>query len=223
MNAGAKPRVALLGAGDLALTLAAHLSSHPDLRCVGFFDDTKVGQVVAGLPVLGGLATAKSGFDEGAFDLALMAIGYKHLRFRAKVFHELRAQGVPFARLIHPSCTVAASAVVEEGAVLFPGCIVDEGARIGANSVLNAGCIVAHDTTVGPHAFLGPGVTLAGFVRIEAFCFVGIGTVVIDNITLGEGSQTGGGAVVIDHVEPALLVVGVPARPHVRGASLKSS
>lgn len=207
-----RTRVAILGAGDLGRTLALHLRSQPAFELVGFLDDTINTPAVHSAPHLGGFADAAALFRDERFDALLIGVGYKHVLARQQIFDDLRGRGVPFASLVHPSCTVTPSAVVQEGAVLFPGCIVDEGSVIGANSVLNTGCVVAHDTRVGSHTFLGPGVALAGFVEVGVRCFLGIGTVVIDNIRIGDDVQTGGGTVVTRDLEPCVMAVGVPAR-----------
>jgi sugar O-acyltransferase (sialic acid O-acetyltransferase NeuD family) len=201
-------RIALLGAGDLGQTLAHHATTAGHDVC-GFYDDTKLGQTIAGVPVLGGLADLP---DSGPWDALVMGVGYRHLRFRQTLFESLVARGVPFATIIHPSATIDRSAVIAQGAAIFPGCVLDAHTQIGPNTLLNTGCIIAHDTHVGAHSFLGPGVTLAGFIRIHQRCFLGIGTVVIDNITIGDDTQTGGGTVVISDPPSGVLLVGSPAR-----------
>ena len=207
-------RVALIGAADLGVTVAAHIASIPDYDVAGFFDDTKpVGTTVSGLPVLGGLGDVVAAHQAGVFASVLITIGYHHLGFRAELYDHLTAAAVPLATLIHPSAHVEPTASVEEGSILFPGCVVDAGSVIRANSLLNTSCTIAHDTTVGPHTFLGPAVTVAGYSHIGAEVFLGVGTVVIDNVTVHNGARSGAGAVVVRDVAAGMLVAGVPAKP----------
>ncbi len=205
-------RIALLGAGVLGQTVCAHLRETPGKIPCAFFDDTRPGDTVDGVPVLGGLGDVVPRWKEGCFEKVLITVGYKHLAFRARLFVSLRQQGVPFARQIHPSCVYSRSTTIEEGAILFPGCTLDVGSHVRANTLLNTGCTLAHDSAVGPHSFLGPGVTFAGFIDVGEQCFLGVGTVLIDNIRLGAHTQTGGGTVVIDSYQGGGLLVGVPAR-----------
>jgi sugar O-acyltransferase (sialic acid O-acetyltransferase NeuD family) len=185
-----------------------------DIQPVAIYDDRlEPNALVRDIRVEGALSELASHHAQGRFDAAVMAIGYKHLVFRMKVFSELTADQVPFATLIHPSAFVHGSARVNPGAILFPRCVVDAGVEIGPNTLLNTGCIVAHDSFVGEGTFMGPGVTVAGFVRIGRGCFVGVGTVIRDGVVLGDGCSTGAGAVVIKDVVPGDLVLGVPARP----------
>ncbi len=207
-------RLALIGAGDLAVTVAAHAASHPDITITGHFDDTKqIGELVAGAPILGGLDDVIPAFGARAFDAVLITIGYKHLAFRAEFFGRLKDARVPLATLVHPHAFVEPTATVREGSILFPGVVIDAGAIIEANCVLNASVTIAHDTTVGPHTFCGPAVAVAGFTRIGSRVFLGIGTVVIDNVTVHEGARTAGGAVVTTDIPPGVCVGGVPAKP----------
>lgn len=205
-------RVALLGAGDLGRTLLAHVDATPDLEVIGYLDDTQVGRDVVGRPVLGKLADAAEMHASGAFDAAVIAIGYRHLRFRQSLFERLKQDGVPLATVVHPSCYVDPTAVVGEGAVLFPRCTLDARVEVGPSCVLNIGCAVAHDSRLGGHSFLGPGVTIAGFVDVGQRSFLGVGTVVTDSVRLGEECQTGAGTVVTKDLPSGVLAVGVPAR-----------
>jgi sugar O-acyltransferase (sialic acid O-acetyltransferase NeuD family) len=215
-------RVAIIGAGDLGVTLAHHATT-AGLQVNGFFDDTRPGETVVGLPVLGGLAdvvtraaSLRTSLADAECEQVLMAIGYHHMAFREKLFEDLSAQGIHFCTLVHPSAYVDRSATLESGVVVFPGCVIDAGVQIGRNTVLNTGCIVAHDTHIGAHSFLGPGVHVAGFTRTGRRCFFGIGSIVIDKLTLGDDIQTGGGAVVIGSHPGGALLVGNPARVVVR-------
>lgn len=201
-------RIAILGAGDLGRTLAHHATT-AGFEVSGFYDDSCVGSVIDGRPVLGGLQDVATGGD---WEELVMGIGYNHLQFRQDLFTKLCTAGLKFATLIHPSAYIDRSATVEAGAIIFPGCILDAHAQVLENSLLNTGCVIAHDTVVGPHTFLGPAVQLAGFIRIGARCFLGIGTTVIDNVQMGDDTQTGGGTVVIKDTPGKVLLVGSPAR-----------
>lgn len=214
MSPADKVPVAILGAGDLGQTLAAHLATSGQWRCVGFYDDTlEPGTQVTGLPVLGAIQPLKRQHDpRGPFDRLVMGIGYKHLEARASLFAALVEAGHRFAAVVHESAYVHPTATVADGAVLFPRCVLDVGARAESNSVLNAGCVIAHDTTVGADTFLGPAVNLAGYVTVGRECFLGIGTTVIDNVTIHDRVQTGGGTVVTQDLTEPGLYVGAPAR-----------
>lgn len=204
-------RIAIIGGGDLGQTLQKHLAEYDHFELVGFFDDTRLGESINGVPVLGGLDSIASPGLRSQFDCVVLGIGYRHLEFRQKLFDSVLAGGVPFATLIHPTAIVSPDSQVGAGSVIFPGCVLDTGVVIGCNSLLNVGCVIAHDSEIGSNSFLGPSVSVAGFVKTGERCFLGIGTVLIDNLKLGDDCQTAGGAVVIRDVEDRQLVAGVPA------------
>jgi sugar O-acyltransferase (sialic acid O-acetyltransferase NeuD family) len=201
--------VCLVGAGDFGSLLMRHL--RPDIAVAGFLDDTKSGSF-EGLPILGGLGDLERLHGVGAFAEIVVAIGYRHLDFRAALYARAAAAGIPIRSFIHPAAFLAADARVGAGVVVLPGCTIDSRSVLGDGAVLQVGSTVAHDSVVGAHCFLGPGVCLAGFVSIGDRSFLGIGTVVIDHVTLGPKTQTGGGTVVTRSGPGNQLLVGAPAR-----------
>ncbi|CAM2066597.1 PglD-N domain-containing protein [Sulfidibacter corallicola] len=209
-----KEKVALIGAGDLGVLLAHHFAAKPDrYEVVGAFDDfQEKGSRVRGLDILGGVNDIRQSSERKLFSSLVMAIGYRHLAFRAGLYLRLVEMGLSFARYVHPHAYVDRGADLAPGSIVFPGCTIDHRCRIGPNSLLNTGCVLAHDVMLDGHTFFGPGVKSAGFVRIGAYSFIGVGTVIIDNIELGERCQTAGGAVVTKSFGDNLLLAGVPAQ-----------
>jgi len=205
-------RLAIVGSNDLGQLLAYHASSAGGFQIAGFFDDfhpagTRIGIGV----VLGPVSDAIPQFAAGAYDFALIGVGYRHFAFRKKIFETLNGH-VPFARLIHPASYVDPSCNLGEGVVVLPGCTLDRNVTIEDNVILNNGCVIAHDTTIGAHSFLGPGILISGFSLIGHSCFLGIGTRVIDHLSLANFTRSGAGAVFVsDTVRPGLYL-GVPAR-----------
>lgn len=202
-------RVCVVGAGDFGSLLLPHLRASGEI--VGFLDDTKVG-MFEGLPILGGLGDLERLHRAGEIEEIVVAIGYRHLDFRARFFARASAGGIPLRSLVHPSAYVAPDVRLGAGVVVLPGCTIDSGAELAEGVVLQVGSIVAHHSRLGAHCFLGPGVTVAGYVAVGEQSFLGIGTVVIDHLTLGPRTQTGGGAVVTRSFPGDQLLVGVPAR-----------
>tara|TARA_R110002096_G_scaffold207679_1_gene394080 strand:- start:831 stop:1505 length:675 start_codon:yes stop_codon:yes gene_type:complete len=206
-------RVAIVGAGDLGFSTLRLLKQIPEQIPVGFFDDTCHSETIHGLPILGKLESIIPLWHSKAFDGIVIAIAYKHMKFRRELFHQLQDQGIRFCSIIHPSTVRAAETVIGAGTILFPGCTLDTGAHIGDNCILNAGVTIAHDSQIEDHTIFGPGVTLAGFTKVEHSCFLGTGTTVIDNITINACIFTGAGTVVTKDLTDPFLYVGVPARP----------
>ena len=205
-------RIAILGAGDLGLSLKTYLEDRGDLRFAGFLDDGRArGSMAHGAEILGGANDAVELAKAGAFDDVAYAIGYRDFAARARLFDELRGRGVSFVGIHHPTAQVHRSAKLGPGVHLFPGVIVDMDVKIDRNAVLNTGTILAHHAEVGAHSYFGPGVRVAGFTRIGESCFVGIGACVIEKLDIGEGCVVAAGAVVCENAPPRSLLAGVPA------------
>lgn len=205
-------RLAIIGSGDLGQLIAHHAKNDAGFEIVGFFDDfatpgseTKYGRI------LGKLSQIEESYQQKAFDFLSIAVGYKHLEFREQCLARFDGS-IPLAKIIHSSCVIDSTAVIEAGCFLLPGCVIDTEVKIGKNSVLNTACCIAHDSKIGENCFLSPRVAVAGFVEIGPKCFLGINTTVIDNIKIVAGSQTGAGAVVIKNIDEAGLYLGIPAK-----------
>ena len=203
-------KLAIIGSTELAMQLA-HFAPACGYKVVGFFDDFKEKGESDGITILGKIDDARKVFDDKKFDEIIVGIGYKHLAFKAEVFEKIKAQNIPFATFIHPTCIVDETASIGKGTVLYPGCIIDQRVQIKENTLLNLGCIVSHDSIVGSHCFLSPAVNLAGFCNIGEQCNLGINTTVINNVSICDHVQTGGSTLVIRTIEKPGLYVGVPA------------
>lgn len=204
-------KLAIIGSGDLGFQIAYHAKFDGNFEIAGFFDDFETpGNIKHGHSILGKTDDIEEAFKKGKFDCLLVAIGYKHLQFRHRIFERFYRK-IPFANLIHSSSYVDPSCILGEGVVIYPGCTLDMNCRIGNNVLLNAGCVIAHDSEIGSHCFLSPAVNVAGFVKVEPLVNLGIGTVVIDNINIKSQVRTGAGAVVINNLDTPGLYVGIPA------------
>ena len=85
-------------------------------------------------------------------------------------------KGTRFTYLIHPSATVASSALIGMGTVIMAGAVVQARAVIGEHCILNSGCVVDHDCYLGDFVHIAPGASLCGNVRVGEGAIVGVGT-----------------------------------------------
>ena len=205
-------KIAIIGSGDLGLQIL-NLSHHiKNIEVVGFFDDlAKKGEIVEGIPILGGISEVDEAFTKNLFDQLSLAIGYKHFEFREKTFNQFQNK-IPFVNLIHPTSFIDTTAELGEGIIIFANVTIDYKCSIKDNVLVNIGSTIAHHTAIGEHSFLSPRVALAGFITVGAKCNLGIGSIIIDNISLCSQVQLGAGAVVIENIKEQGLYLGIPAR-----------
>jgi sugar O-acyltransferase (sialic acid O-acetyltransferase NeuD family) len=150
-------------------------------------------------------------------DAGVVGVGNTALVQRRALFRLLGEVGLATPPLVHPRATVARSASVDEGSVLFAGVVLGAHVHVGANAVLYSGVVIEHDCHLAEHVYLGPSVVLSGSVAVERGAFLGAGAVVVPGVTIGAGAVVGTGAVVIGNVAAGDTVAGVPARS--RGAA----
>lgn len=189
----------------------AHMGLINGYNIVGYFDDYhNIGNVIAGLPVLGSIEDIITKKDK--FDSIVIGIGYKHFNVRKQLYEWLVAENIHRQNIIDKRAIVDETAEVGDGSIVMSNVILDKGVRIGANVFVNIGSTIAHDSFIGNHSFVAPRVAIAGFTRIGECNFLGINSTVIDNITTADNVFIGGGGVVIKSIEEEGLYVGVPVR-----------
>ena len=191
-------KVAIIGAGDLGVTICQHLSADPSVDDICFIDDTKVGQNINGVKVICGITDIEK-YHGKDFDQLIMGIGYNHLSARQKIFESLKAT-YNFFTFEHSSTVKGENVSIGEGAVILPGCALDNGVSIGENSLLNTGVTIAHDSKIKGHSFIAPGVNISGFVEIGHRCFIGVGTNIIDNVKITDDVIVGGGSLLLKDI-----------------------
>jgi UDP-perosamine 4-acetyltransferase len=183
---------------------------------IGLLDDwpENAGRTVAGLKVVGGTADLSRLVAEGVEGVVL---GFGAAVGRRNVLDAIEAAGLRLPTLVHPTAFVAASASLEPGAQVMPRASIGPNARVGSGVLVNTGAILDHDVVVDRASVIDPGAVLTGRVRVGSEVEVGSGAVLIPDSVVGDGATVGAGAVVVRPVAAGTTVVGVPARPLVRG------
>jgi len=139
---------------------------------------------------------------------------------RRKVYEKFCDKRYLFETVVHPSAFIAPETKIEHGTQVMAGAVIQPGAALGANVIVNTGAVVDHDCLIEAHAHIAPGATLCGAVRIGTEAHIGAGATILQSVTIGSRSMVGAGAVVTRDVPSGATVVGVPARPDVKGSSL---
>ncbi|WP_306396221.1 NeuD/PglB/VioB family sugar acetyltransferase [Telluria beijingensis] len=143
-------------------------------------------------------------------DRLVMAIGDPAAK--ARLGGLLKARGARFARLVHPSATVARSALLGEGVVICPQAVVSSHARVGDLVAINALSGVGHDVVLGACSTLSCHVDLTGRVEVGEGCFFGSGARVLPKVAIGAGARIGAGATVMRNVPANAVMYAMPAK-----------
>lgn len=201
-------KVAIIGAGELGKQIL-HLANKNGCNVVGFFDDYCKESQIDGKPILGAVDNIYCKLDK--FDSVVIAIGYKHMDVRQRLYFELKLHGIKFATIIDKTAIIDSTVIIGEGSVITSAVVLDKGVVIEENVFINVACCVAHDSVIGAHSFLAPRVAIAGFTHVGQSSFLGINSTIIDNLCLPSKIKIGAGAVVTSNLEGPGLYVGVPA------------
>lgn len=207
-NPTAPTPLLILGARPYALSFADAFSDVTRYEIVGYVenqDRARAGSLHGGLPIhwVDDLPRFKETHH------VICSLG---TTFRDRFIEPVKALGLTFATLIHPTATVSRTATLGEGTSLNIGNIVAGFTTIGRHVHVNRGVNLGHHTVIDDYVTIGPGANIAGNCRLGAHTYVGIGATVIDGVQIGRHCVIGAGAVVTKDLPDRVLAVGVPAK-----------
>lgn len=201
-------RILILGNRTLAEELADIVSEIPDCEVAGFvenMDPELCKKPIAGFPVYWVDEIAKMADDH----LCVCGIATTH---RSRYVKQVRAMGMRFATLVHPTARVSSRADIGEGCFISPMAVVSSNTTLGEQVFVNRGALIGHHTKIGSFVTVQPGANIAGMVTIGDGAYIGMGSTIIDWISVGQNCIVGAGSVVVKDIPDAVQVVGVPAK-----------
>lgn len=154
------------------------LAEEVDAEVAGFIDDFNSGDMIVGR--IDDLGTRLMPAD---FDL-VMAIGYKHLDARARIFRDLLKTGFHFPTLVHPTARVSTRASLGAGCLIMANADIDSFTRVGEACVVWPQATISHDNNIGDNTFISPAATLCGFVTVGESSFIGASSTIVDGSVL---------------------------------------
>ncbi|MDB5575061.1 MAG: hypothetical protein JWR80_237 [Bradyrhizobium sp.] len=149
-----------------------------------------------------------------ASHFAICAVGSTR---RERLIEQARSAGLRFAKLLHPSAQVSASATLDEGVIVGAGSVVGAETHLEAHVLIGRGALIGHHVVIGSCSTVGPGCNIAAQCRIGAGTFLGIGATLIDRLEIGSGCLIGAGSLVTRNLPESAQALGVPARVVKRG------
>ncbi|ESL03775.1 sugar O-acyltransferase, sialic acid O-acetyltransferase NeuD family [Catonella morbi ATCC 51271] len=131
---------------------------------------------------------------------------------REKLYNKVKEKDYSFAILVHPSASVAESAILEEGTMVAHNAFVSIKAHLFTNTLVQPMACVHHECSVGRNSVVSTSAVMGGNSSLGYNSFIGLGASVKQGISVGNGSVVGMGAIVIKNVSDRVMVVGNPAR-----------
>lgn len=131
---------------------------------------------------------------------------------KAKLVKKIQAAGGSLLSVIHPTCYVARSATIGEGAILCPFAFVGPNAILAPHVTMNvhAGC--GHDSRVGSFTVISPYCSVAGAAKVGEGVFLGSYSFVAPEKNVGNHAKLSAGAFALSDVPEHSLAIGNPAR-----------
>lgn len=143
--------------------------------------------------VIRDLIAARQRMDKNfAVDGTIIAVGKNSDRHREATARK----GTRFAYLIHPSATVASSALLGMGTVIMAGAIVQARTQIGEHVILNTNCTVDHDSIIRDFAHISPGANICGGCEVGEGAWVGANATVIQGMKIAPWTVVPAGSTV---------------------------
>lgn len=202
----------IFGAGPFAELMHHHFSIGSSARVAAFTVDREyvTTDSLRGLPVLP-FDAALAAHPPEACDLFL-AVGYKDLRVRARLFEKARSAGYRMTSFLDPRAHVYEPESLGENCVVLGNAVVEPFCTLGDNNILWSGSTVCHGTRMGSHNFLAAGVVVGGECRIGDRCFFGFSSTVREKVSVADETLLGAQSLLLQDTAPFGAYLGVPAR-----------
>lgn len=199
------------GAGGAGRELADNLSYSPFWNVLGFIDDDtkKIGTIIDGLEVLGGLDWLRN--YEGNLAFCMVGEPAKKKAMIARI--KENCPGIRFPLIINEKSQVSKYVTFGEGCIVAqPFNHLVPGVSLGNYVWINSYCGIGHDVQIGDYSTLYSNINLGGAAEIGERCLIGSGVTVRPGVIIGDDVIVGGGAVVVKDVPNGVTVIGNPAK-----------
>ena len=202
-------RLLIIGGGNGAVQIIDALSRIPQQAAAAIMDDNAAihGKTVAGVPVIGAIDAARAAgmLARGDVHAAVISVSTS-IPFRARVFAEWKAAGIPFANVIHPSAVIGMNVAMGEGNIVMAFCHFGACATVGDNNFLSAYCSIEHHCVLGSHCSFGPGVVTSSRVHIGDRARFGTGIFIEPGVTIGAESVIASGLAIWQNIPERSLL-----------------
>jgi sugar O-acyltransferase (sialic acid O-acetyltransferase NeuD family) len=196
-------RLVLIGAGRGANQVLDILLHDQAQQAVALVDEdpARFGEVIEGVPVVGGLDRALTLFADGAVEAAVIAVGTS-VPARARLRQRCEQAGLPLANVIDPTARICSGVRMGNGNIICAHCHFGVDTVVGDNNLISAHSSFDHHSELGSDITTGPGCVTSGFVRIGDRCRFGMGVFIEPRVSIGAGTQVSSGAVIVSSVPP---------------------
>ncbi|WOD18649.1 acetyltransferase [Paraburkholderia kirstenboschensis] len=207
-------RLIIFGAGPFAQLVCRYATSDLGLQVQAFTVDEPYlpagPSAIDGIPLLGWHAVCER--YAPADSKVFVAVGYRSMLARERVYHTIKHSGYTLANLLHPAAWIARDVVIHDNVIVMPGAVIEPGVTLGANNVIWSNATACHDSAIGDHNFIAANATLGGNVTIGARNFIGFSAVLMQGRRVGDDTLIGAQTLIDRDTQDLCAYVGTPAR-----------
>lgn len=190
-------KVAVLPGGRAYRQVEDAVVDNPNIRIVGYFDDTKDDSDPLKLGSLN-VDEVSELVDLGVVDRVFVATG--DYKLRTKLLNRLTKKKIKTINIIHPSAQISDTACIGSNVFIGPQVCVSAKSYIDNGAFISALSNVEHHCKVGENTLLGPGVMLSGSVNVGKRTVLGAGVAVESKISIGDDVYVSPGHGVSKHL-----------------------
>jgi acetyltransferase EpsM len=183
-----------------------------DWAMAGYLNDRlKVGDLIEGYPVLGGLDQIQTYLrDDYFFIYTIYRIDGPDRR--VGLFGKLSIPDERLATFIHPAAYVAPNAVLGPGCIIMPQASISANARLGRCNLVMVNATIGHNSEIGDFCHIAAQSCISSFVRLGRGVHVGLNATIREGLNLGDYSTVAMGAVLLNDIGEYEIWAGVPAK-----------
>lgn len=217
LNTSKKIRLGLIGArkdGQAGVVLDV-LSYFKNIEVVAFFDYTPdlKDTLIDGVRVFGCITDMQ---QEVLSNIDMFHISVGDNKARLELYRSLKAQGLKFLTVLHPTAVVSSTATIGEGCFIGAQVVIQNNVTISNVTLINTSAVIEHDNVIGESVHVAPRACTAGRVTIGNMSFIGIGAVVIPDVVIGELSFISAGSVITKNVSDKTKMIGYKSKVHTK-------
>tara|TARA_Y100000589_G_C27041151_1_gene583219 strand:- start:52 stop:723 length:672 start_codon:yes stop_codon:yes gene_type:complete len=140
-----------------------------------------------------------------------VAVAYKSMRNRLRVFEKVRQHKYNFINIISSSAFVAKDSLVGNNNFIMPGVVLEPGTSLGSNNLIWSNSTICHDSKIGNHNFLGANFTMGGYSKIGDLSFFGFSSTISDKVIVGDEVLLAANSFLNSNTDKLTRMQGIPA------------
>lgn len=210
-------KIAIFGAGTLAKLALYYLNMEMNYQVICFVVDREKNLNKKPEKFHGKNVYFLDEFQDiyGPKDIKMfIAVAYKDMRNRKKVFERINKLGYNLINIISKSANICGDIIRGKNNFIMANAVLEPESSIGSNNLIWSNTTICHNTTIGSHNFLAANVTIGGWSKIEDLCFLSFSSTVSDKIYVKNEVLLAANSFLNNNADKLRRFQGIPAMEH---------